>query len=48
MFSGKRKPTDFLAAIDPQVVSTVVDACAQMVPTRRVLLNRFAATIPKG
>jgi hypothetical protein len=45
MFSGNRKPTEFLAAIEPQVLLAIVDACAQMVPTRKELLNCFAATI---
>lgn len=42
MFAGSRLPEKFLAAIDPSVLSTVARACAQMVPTRRNLLNKFA------
>lgn len=48
MFTGKRTPKDFLATIDPPVISAIAQACAQMVSTRRDLLNHFASTISKG
>lgn len=41
MLVGKRTPHDFLVTIDPSVLSAVTHACAQMVPTRREMLNRI-------
>jgi hypothetical protein len=44
MFAGKLSPMCFLKTIDPPVVLSIVQACEQMVPTRRDLLNHFAST----
>ncbi len=45
MFAGKRTPSDFLAMVDPQVISAIAQACVRMVPTRRELLQNFLSTI---
>ncbi len=45
MFVGNRTPADFLAAIDPPVISTIAQACAQMVPTRRELLDHLSRSL---
>jgi hypothetical protein len=43
MFAEKRNPTDYLGTIDQSVISAIAHACAQMVPTRKDLLNHFVS-----
>jgi hypothetical protein len=47
LMTGERKPTDFLSTIDSHVLSTIAQACAHMVPTRRDLLNNIVTTSSK-
>ena len=42
MFEGKIKAVEFLNKLDPQIVTIIAKACAEMVPSRRELFLKYA------